>query len=323
MMNLREALDRALADPLQRRALGPRPTSPVTDEEWAWLKDEGYAAVFEEVDGLNRALRDLLERRRAGTASRHVALAEGVAPARGLRGIHEQALSRVLLHLIDNENDRFGVRAFRPEILRRHLISPHNVPRWIKQKHEDQGPPTIIVSGRERRAQLLAYVDGEEVIRRVATRAGAPLDRLRRISEQVSAFGGWHPARVATYVLTGVEPTVPTMEVSVRWQTPVAARSRIVLTVDPTCTPQEVAAVYRVQRARHFGRVKRLSPKHARLAVFAATHEALPPAEQMAAWNSGHRQRSHQYRRVAIFNRDSRIALTRLTEFGDRRRWGR
>ena len=95
----------------------------------------------------------------------------------------------------------------------------------------------------------------------------------------------------------------------------------MVLTIDPTWTPHEVAAAYRTHRRTHFGRLRRLSRKHALLAVFAATYPE-PSLGRLADWNRRHRP--YGYRALHVFNRDCQAALARLTEFGDpvRTRWG-
>ena len=187
-------------------------------------------------------------------------------------------------------------------------------------------PPASDRNDPPRRAHggLLAYVTVEGAIGRVATCAGEPLEDLRRVSEAIAAFVRCVPARATSYVLTGDLPLLAGVQPAVEWHAPYATRSRIILTIDPTCTPQEVAAAYRAYRGARFGRVRHLSLKHCRLAVFAATHPDLAPAACMAAWNRK-AAAAERYRRLATFNRDCRDAQLRLTEFGPqfRKRWGR
>ena len=114
------------------------------------------------------------------------------------------------------------------------------------------------------------------------------------------------------YVLTGIVPRAETITVEVQRRMPLAVRSRIVMTIDPTCTPQEVAAAYRQARKPAFGRLKRLSKKHATLGVFAVTHGHLPVPEQRHAWNEAHP--TQRYRHLWQFRRDCRQAVARLLE---------
>ena len=91
------------------------------------------------------------------------------------------------------------------------------------------------------------------------------------------------------------------------------ARSRITLVVDPTCTPNEVAAEYRRQRRRVFGRTRRLTPKLAALAEFTIEHESVGWPEQMQLWNASGPRRA-RFKDVTTFRRECEQALTRLRE---------
>src|SRR5207248_344172 len=88
----------------------------------------------------------------------------------------------------------------------------------------------------------------------------------------------------------------------------VLGRPRITLAIDPSCTPREVTAAYRTVRRERFGRLKRLSKKHAQLATFAATHYKLSAAEQLTTWN----RKMPQYRYLSVFKRDRDRATERL-----------
>ena len=199
------------------------------------------------------------------------------------------------------------------------------MPSWIHRTRKRQQPAARAGDrSRSATATLLAYGTPDGVPVHLATHAGEALDDLRRVSEAVAAFVHCLPARATTYVLTGDLPLLAGVQPSVEWRRPYATRSRIVLRIDPACTPQEVAAAYRAYRRERFGRVKHLSPTHCRLAVFAATHVDLAPAERMATWNQA-APRKERYHRLATFNRDCRQAQLRLTEFGPQfgKRWGR
>jgi hypothetical protein len=124
----------------------------------------------------------------------------------------------------------------------------------------------------------------------VVTVAGTPLDQLRLIGERVASFCGWPKPLTTMFVLTGKPPHVPAIGADIAWKMPLAGRSRIVLTIDPTCPPHEVEDAYRKFRQQHFSRLRRLSPLHTKLAVFALQHSHLPAAEQMGRWNRTVRQ---------------------------------
>ena len=97
--------------------------------------------------------------------------------------------------------------------------------------------------------------------------------------------------------------------------------SRIVLTIDPTCTPAEVADHYRRVRGREYGRLRRLTEKHAALAVFRAEQPGERISrEQIQVWNSQvtRRQPGWRYKQLKLFIRDAETALERLLDPGRR-----
>jgi hypothetical protein len=69
------------------------------------------------------------------------------------------------------------------------------------------------------------------------------------------------------FVLTGERPPVQAIAAEVAWKAPLAARSRIVLTIDPTCPPHEVVAAYRMFRKQHFPRLRRLTPRQTAVTI--------------------------------------------------------
>jgi len=324
MTYLRDALNRLLARAGERRP-GGTAAAPVSTDEEHWLSDEGYDEAYRRRDPatLTRAFTALQERRQQ-PARRHAPSPGPDQWQRSLRGHHARALAALLQQAMEGHpKDAFGIRRIRAALLQDQLLASRDVARWIRAHRRRPTPSSAARRPPRAHATLLAYLDETDAVGRVATRRGEPLDRLRRVSARIAAFAGWHPARATMYVLTGDVPVLSAVQAEVMWRTPFAARTRIVLTIDPTCTPHEVEAAYRAYRRAHFGRLKRLSAQHARLAVFAATHGSQPPAERMAEWNrtmSGAR-----YRRLATFNRDCREAQERLTDFGPgvRKGWGR
>jgi hypothetical protein len=142
---------------------------------------------------------------------------------------------------------------------------------------------------------------------------GHALDRLRQISEALSSFYSWDLAEATTYVLTGQTPVTRSIIANVRLTWPLPARSRITLTVAPTATPAEVAAVYSRERRMAFGRVRRLTDKYATLAAFAWKHTGQADLERMTAWNKGHAKK-WRYTYPSVFRREANLAINALLE---------
>jgi hypothetical protein len=134
---------------------------------------------------------------------------------------------------------------------------------------------------------------------------------LRQASDRVAAFTGWAAADATVFILTGLTPHMAPIRAEIHYQPAASVRSRIVLTIDPTSTPADVANAYRRLRAGNFGRVRRLSKKHTTLAQHALAHPDASPQEQMARWNRRYR-RKWPYRQLNAFARDVRQALQRL-----------
>jgi len=202
-------------------------------------------------------------------------------------------------------DDRFGVQAFRNEVLGGDLVQDLNA--WVSVHVRRQGRPTVIRG----RASLLAIRFDGDIVHRATRRKGI-LERLRQISESLAAFYGWEAADATTYVLPGTVPRVPAIKGDVRLKFPLPARSKIVLTIDPTATPREVAAAYAGLRKRQFGRIRRLQRKHAELAVFAIRQRSETDREQMEEWNRMHPGRSHRF--PSVFRRDADLAIKALAE---------
>jgi hypothetical protein len=123
-------------------------------------------------------------------------------------------------------------------------------------------------------ALLALRLDGDVV--HWPTHRGGVLEHLRQISERLARYYGWEPADAAVCVLSAAAPLVQAIRGEVQLKFPMAARSKIVLTIDATATPNEVAAAYAHVRRRQFGRVRRPAAKHAQLAVFALRHQSMP-----------------------------------------------
>jgi hypothetical protein len=155
---------------------------------------------------------------------------------------------------------------------------------------------------------------------RVVVVAGGILDRLRYTASQLEAFYGWDQAQATTFVPTGVTPLAHAIRAKVSISSPLLVRSTITMTISQSSTPSEVADYYRRVRRESFGRIRRLSERHARLAAFAAQ---LPsdssPADQMRRWNAQRvtwKKRKWQFRYSSRFATEAQRAIDRLVELG-------
>jgi hypothetical protein len=290
---------------------------PLGDDEWDLLRERGTREQFERGKMVPEQIRDeILTMRRTYASGRAPRLKGPSAHRRDNRQrrvIHERALAELFVaHLEQQPHDHCGVRAFRRDVLNDARVT--DVRTWLDAEVRRQGRPTI----RAGRVSLVSIKCDGEIIRR-ATRRNSRLDRLRHVSERLAEFYGWEPADAATYVLTHTRPPVQaiTGHVSMKW--PVPCRSRIMMTIDPTTPPSEVATVYGQLRNREFGRVRRLDAKHAALATFAVQHDDQPIGEQMAIWNRT-KGKAWRYRFPSVFKRDARLAIGSLAELRPHRR---
>ena len=152
--------------------------------------------------------------------------------------------------------------------------------------------------------------DSDE-IREIPTAMNGTLEALRQLSERLAKEYAWTAADATLFVLTNTAPEIrPLTSASQSRQLP--ALSRIVLTIDPALSPQEVAEHYRQLRqeimpARH----RDLSEKHLQLAAFSGTHPRLGTWQQkMVEWNSNHPD--WKYKEASNFAHDCLQARRRV-----------
>ncbi len=152
--------------------------------------------------------------------------------------------------------------------------------------------------------------DSDE-IREIPTAMNGTLEALRQLSERLAREYAWTAADATLFVLTNTAPEIrPLTSASQSRQLP--ALSRIVLTIDPALSPQEVAEHYRqirqeIMPARH----RDLSEKHLQLAAFSGTHPRLGTWQQkMVKWNSDHRDWA--YKEASNFAHDCLQARRRV-----------
>lgn len=314
---------------LVEQALG----SPISDREMRYLDEELFLQAIDrrELGAIDRAVKALREGRETfgGTEPVPRTIAHDSSPSgsRHRRAkpleIHEDALSDLLaIHASQNPSriespetrglvQSLGVAAFRREVLGDRFVALERVGEWIRDQASRERPAG--------RPLLLAYgLPSAPHVYHEAVSPGGILDRLRKVSERLSDFYGWQDAQATVFVLTGVTPRLSAIVGEIRSKGPISARSRIVLTVDPKVTPAELARYYQSMR-QHFGaRMRRLSEKHARLAVFAAQQdEGESPDVQRQRWNEqckAWKRPSWRYKDTSQFKRDYQKALERLAE---------
>lgn len=152
--------------------------------------------------------------------------------------------------------------------------------------------------------------DAEEH-KEIPTSLGGTLERLRWLSGKLAEEYGWTEAEATVFVLAGAIPEIIPMTFTFQSKR-LAALSRIVLTVDPTLSPKEVAEFYRRIRQHVLpGRHRELSEKHMQLALFAANRSEETWSDKMAEWNRTHAA-EWKYEEVANFSHDCLQARRRL-----------
>lgn len=214
-----------------------------------------------------------------------------------------QALAILWAKEAESQTD---VAAFRKEVLRGKLLRWEDVESWIQRRAKADGPDK---SGALER-QVLAYaVPSDAWERCIPTTSDGVLEWLRRISERLSGRYRWQEAQSTVFVLTGQTPLVSPAEAKID-------REAIVLTVDPSLTPRQVADYYRRFKKGLLGgrRIKALSHKHLQLATFAADRPDQETwAKKMEAWNRSV-PKGWRYENDARFKRDCLQAQRRLLD---------
>ncbi len=160
--------------------------------------------------------------------------------------------------------------------------------------------------------RFLCYREpGSDDIKEIPTTFNGISEDLRQLSERLAEEYAWTAADATLFILTNTAPEIrPLTSTSQSRQLP--ALSRIVLTIDPALSPQEVAEHYRQLRqeimpARH----RDLSEKHLQLAAFSGTHPRLGTWQQkMMEWNSIYRDWA--YKEASNFAHDCLQARRRV-----------
>lgn len=307
--------------------------SDLSDEEWGLLEDDGHVQEVESGAAGVEYLVERVRRVRRVAASRRQARNEAgatVNPAELARRASSRA-DAISALLAADASRREEVVAFRREVLRGKLLKPERVAEWIERRSREGEQVRRKVLGEpwevDPRAEGREWIDGRPVVRyeTPSVEYAAPeggwvqraassseLERLRKVGEGLASRYGWQPAQATIFLLTGAVPILPAIRARTVSKLPVVAATRIVLEVDPTATPREVAEHYAEVRTRVTGgqRSRRMSEKHLRLAIFAESHDQGAWADRMARWNSDFPD--WRYTEPTNFQRDATSAISRL-----------
>jgi hypothetical protein len=152
--------------------------------------------------------------------------------------------------------------------------------------------------------------DSDE-IREIPTASNGVLETLRQLSKRLAEEYAWTAADAALFVLTNTAPEIKSFT-SAPQPRQLAALSRIVLTIDPALSPQEVAEHYRQKRQEIMpSRHRDLSEKHLQLAFFSGTQPRLGTWQQkMLKWNIDHPD--WEYKEASNFAHDCLQARRRV-----------
>ncbi len=287
----------------------------ITDAEWKLVVERGYVndvlrgdedALEFLVDHLRRN-RDVYEQPR-GPGGRRRSAKDSFAPPE--RRKEETLRQRVLSAVVwDRAKKDEEVLKFRAEVFNGQPLSLSAT--W------DDVSKHMKAADRRRTSKLPAK--GEK--RRQAPRPVTSSTRtwLERLAGRLSAELPWSYEQALGFVIHDACPLVSMVSVSFLPNTDVPSVSRLLLSVDPTATVDEVKAAFQQAKREVVGQNYRsLGDKHAYLAFFtldAPTRRTW--AERMAYWNQCHPDWT--YARLSNFRRDAGAAASKLfrPKFGE------
>jgi hypothetical protein len=291
---------------------------PVSDGEWELLTKDGFVSEVEsgaaDVEYLVERVKQL--RLAVGQPVKQDPPAELVDADQLARRASTRAEALSALLAAEASRDE-NVVIFRRAELRGRLIKPENIGDWVERRTES--PSQLVTVAEERPDDPLEYsrrvldyaAPPGAVVMRLAVAVGSPLDRLRILSASLAQRYAWQPAQATVFVLSGLVPILSPVRANTTMRFPITAASRITLDIDPTVTPREVAEHYAAVRKEVLpGRSRRMSEKHLRLAIYAASHSAGTWAERMRGWNDEHPD--ERYSQSSNFQRDAAKAVKRL-----------
>ena len=163
--------------------------------------------------------------------------------------------------------------------------------------HERCVPTTAEAPGGRTRTERVRSIEvGPDGVVEVECEREVPIPNdlhlLREISEQLAIAYGWTTAQATVFVLTDRVPLVD-LVTHAYGRREIPGTPRILLTVDPVATPEEVLEYYRAVRQELLGmreRQRAITAKEVVLAFFLAQRQPLSVAETWASrradWNA-------------------------------------
>lgn len=156
------------------------------------------------------------------------------------------------------------VRAVRDDLLGGELLKPQDVPAWIDDvdAREGEGSEGAIL----RDTRPAGQGPG-----RLLVRPGGELDRLGVLVDSLASAYGWEEPDAVNFVLAGTTPSLTRASVTIRYRSPYAALSRIVIDTDSRTPPREITRLYSQARLKlRKGADRQITDRHLALAVFVA-----------------------------------------------------
>ena len=316
---------------------------PVSDQEWELLVEDGFvedveigAADATSLYARLRRIADVVDSGRANSPPRapvgNLELSDRDVPS----SRYDLARSIVVAAWARDDPD---VVAFRSEVLGGELVGWSDVPKWIEANHAGRAqvfevtvlseespvtqpwrPERDELHVRSVSAQMLRFTTREDGrVRSVPVPVHfGPLQRLYRLSVELSTFYGWSEDAATVFVLADVIPWIAPVRVTttaepIRFGHALEWTRRIVLELDPSTPPAEVADLYQNARVKAgYSRRRRLSNKHAELAAFRIMRSQETWSDTLAAWNEKFPKWSYRAGQESNFRRDTRRAQARI-----------
>jgi len=207
------------------------------------------------------------------------------------------------------------VKRFRTEELKGQVMQPAEAAGWIQRTHEKVKPPAFpsaAATMEDTSSLYLRYWDGKSKCASVVPAPVGPLADLRRLSARLSETYLWSQAAAVTFIMCDWLPRYDRVRMEYRLNFTCHALSRMTLTIDPSISPRELAAIYENMR-KQLGFVagrRAQRTKTYQLVIFDAQHVDLKPEQALVLWN-----REHPRLKIGSqsqFNRDMGNALLGL-----------
>jgi hypothetical protein len=313
---------------------------PIPDRVWAWADRQGYVQDAEASEDGYHALLEYLRDSRLASAEWVRPLEPGKKRRDPRRGPEQRRALSVLAAAEIALHER--VVDFREKYLDAGVLAWKDIGDWIAQMAERDGESTsdltvtIVHSQLVYKPPQMAYLDpplttlpqwkvsrqsldyalpGDEWRHCVPVVAGGGLDHLRRLSEWLAEWCGWHPGQATVFVLAAVCPLISNVRATtaIAPNRPVWSR-RFQLDISPCATVEDVvAAFHQARKEQGLDRRRVPATKLSVLAVFAmADNVDKPWSERQVLWNQ--RYPEWRYEHASNFRRDAALAAKRLLD---------